>query len=279
MKFSDANIGKLPGAWAASCAEVVDMIDSPGLLQSLTQSLGTLISFDESRTILFSTRNAPSLLFDSHPDLRYREGWENYVKDSYAISPTFRLFQTGRLPGVHRVRDIARLTAGKIDLSHHRVSADASEEAGYLTHGMPAGYEELCVGLELTNRLGGLITLTRRRTPSGYSPKEIELIKSVRPFVSSAFRRHWEKSRTVDKGNDVPSAFAEFRMLSPREFQIAQLLIKGHSSLSISLTLNISVTTVKTHRKNLYAKLGIATQWELFSLYVKRLEALTGQTR
>ncbi|MNP83256.1 Response regulator protein TodT [compost metagenome] len=56
--------------------------------------------------------------------------------------------------------------------------------------------------------------------------------------------------------------------LSPREHQVARMILKGHSSMSISLNLDIALPTVKTHRKNIYAKLGIATQSELMGLFL-----------
>jgi DNA-binding CsgD family transcriptional regulator len=52
---------------------------------------------------------------------------------------------------------------------------------------------------------------------------------------------------------------------------VALLVLQGASGQDIADTLAISVTTVKTHRKNLYAKLGISTQTELFSLALNAL--------
>jgi DNA-binding CsgD family transcriptional regulator len=50
------------------------------------------------------------------------------------------------------------------------------------------------------------------------------------------------------------------------------MILKGHSSESIARNLGISITTVKTHRQNLYARLGLATQQELFSLFIRSLQ-------
>jgi DNA-binding CsgD family transcriptional regulator len=50
------------------------------------------------------------------------------------------------------------------------------------------------------------------------------------------------------------------------------MILKGHSSESIDRNLGISITTVKTHRQNLYARLGLATQQELFSLFIRSLQ-------
>jgi len=56
--------------------------------------------------------------------------------------------------------------------------------------------------------------------------------------------------------------------LSQREREVAHMILQGHSSQSISLNLGISLTTVKTHRRNLYAKLNISTQQELFAAFL-----------
>jgi DNA-binding CsgD family transcriptional regulator len=52
--------------------------------------------------------------------------------------------------------------------------------------------------------------------------------------------------------------------LTKREAEITAFILQGHSSLSISLILNISTETVKVHRKNIYRKLRISSQAELF---------------
>ena len=59
-----------------------------------------------------------------------------------------------------------------------------------------------------------------------------------------------------------------------QEAEVVRLILQGHSSLSISLKLDISMTTVKTHRKNAYAKLNISSQSELLARFLSGL----GQT-
>jgi DNA-binding CsgD family transcriptional regulator len=55
--------------------------------------------------------------------------------------------------------------------------------------------------------------------------------------------------------------------LSPREMQIADLLLLGCGSDAIALRLGISRHTVKDHRKRIFRKLGIGSLAELFALY------------
>jgi DNA-binding CsgD family transcriptional regulator len=99
-------------------------------------------------------------------------------------------------------------------------------------------------------------------------------LSPVIPFLAASVRRYWRHARLMHVSN-APQARADAavpavgrNLLSPRERELAHLLLRGHSTASVGLRLGISTTTVKTHRKNLYSKLGIATQAEFFSLFL-----------
>ena len=59
--------------------------------------------------------------------------------------------------------------------------------------------------------------------------------------------------------------------ISPREKEIVALLVKGCSNQEIGDTLCISLSTVKTHLRNIYSKFGVKSRYELitFSQHVK----------
>ena len=67
--------------------------------------------------------------------------------------------------------------------------------------------------------------------------------------------------------------FARFGedVLTERERQVSQLLLRGHSSKSIARELDIAPGTVMVHKRNLFAKLDISSQYELFSLLIDEL--------
>jgi DNA-binding CsgD family transcriptional regulator len=54
---------------------------------------------------------------------------------------------------------------------------------------------------------------------------------------------------------------------------VAQLMLGGHSSKAIAQRLQISVETVRVHKKHLYSKLGINSQSELFSVFLRASRA------
>jgi DNA-binding NarL/FixJ family response regulator len=55
-------------------------------------------------------------------------------------------------------------------------------------------------------------------------------------------------------------------LLTPREADVLELLRQGRANAEIALALHISIETVRTHRRNIYRKLGVRTRRELAGL-------------
>ena len=54
--------------------------------------------------------------------------------------------------------------------------------------------------------------------------------------------------------------------MTDREIDVTVLLLAGYNSTDIAKILTLSVNTVKTHLKNLYAKMGVHNRRELIGL-------------
>lgn len=59
--------------------------------------------------------------------------------------------------------------------------------------------------------------------------------------------------------------------LSPREFEVIDLILHGHTTDSIAQALHLSRGTIKNYRRRLYAKLDISSERELFLAYIEGL--------
>jgi DNA-binding CsgD family transcriptional regulator len=119
---------------------------------------------------------------------------------------------------------------------------------------------------------------------SRFSARQFRLLECVAPIVVSLAQRHWQdvpemfdletpagelyKERSMIE-NTVSDLFG--RRITPRETQVVAQVLEGHSSDSIAKNLGISVGTVRIHRRNIYAKLQISSQQELFSIFFKRI--------
>jgi len=98
------------------------------------------------------------------------------------------------------------------------------------------------------------------------------------PVVSALARAEWQG---LDRGTgpleDTPAllinaARQQGIALSPRQATVGLMILRGHSTPSIALSLGVSPQTVKVFRKQLYARCGISSQAELFSLMLPLLK-------
>ena len=113
----------------------------------------------------------------------------------------------------------------------------------------------------------------------------VEFMELLESNFCTLFRLHFYMSDhavTPDESDRriihaaVSTILAEFgkNILSERERDVVQLLLKGHSAKSIAKLLNITAGTVSVHRTNIYQKLGVAGQGDLFYKFVASLTNL-----
>ncbi len=109
-----------------------------------------------------------------------------------------------------------------------------------------------------------------------HATNSVENLQKLLPILGSVARRHWislDPNSTQGTGRMaavLKKSFEQFgtSRLSQRESQIAQLVLQGLPTKVISNKLDVSPETVKVHRKNIYQKLEVASQGELFSMYM-----------
>ncbi|MEX3845476.1 response regulator transcription factor [Paraburkholderia sp. BR10882] len=260
-------------------AAVIDSLGDVRSFQATFDAVGRHLSFELVSIMVYRGRGRPVLAYDTFDGTPYHQGLLNYLQFSYVLSPFYQAYLDGISPGVYRMRD---LVPDEYPVSDAFKSVPAAlchaEEVNYLTDGWPAQQEELLLLVGLPDGAMAEVSFLRPQSELGISNQEIEVAADLAPFVSAVVRANWdrlnrERHQMPDAGIDA--AFATFGRdaLSAREAEIVRLILQGHSSVSISLRLNISITTVKSHRKNAYAKLNISTQSELMALFLKSLAA------
>ena len=96
-------------------------------------------------------------------------------------------------------------------------------------------------------------------------------------MMSPAYSKHLFFSEWSDDfyGADMAEAEQKIKQsgmleglgLSPREKEVASLLLQGQSAKEIAVKLEITISTVNFHIKNLYKKLNIGSRSELFARF------------
>lgn len=266
--------------WYREIGAIVDALEDEDIPERLVRALGHLVPFEMAAVFVYRGRSRPLPIFDNFATVDARKGIAAFVENTYVLNPLYQAYQKGLEEGVYRMRDLVPDAFFESEYCKaYRVMPRRGEEIGYLTDNWPQGMQELLLVLALDSNALAEITLSRSRDGPGFDEAEISRLSDVVPLVGALFRRYWavfgaSRSRTPPPDRRVDDAFDDFgkSVLTDREREVTQMILRGHSSESIGFNLGISLGTVKTHRKNVYAKLAISSQSELLSLFLKSLQ-------
>jgi DNA-binding CsgD family transcriptional regulator len=238
-------------------------VGSDGFCDLLHQWLAASCSFDNLAIIAFFQNCGPQVLMTHARDSRVFERIDShYVKGAYLLDPFFGLHQNQAEDGVYRLTDVApdQFQRNEYFKSYY-ANTTLTDEFAFFAGFSPAKSITVCIGRDAT-------------TASRFSAKDHSTAQSLAPVVNALVKAHWAnlapQSQTAPEdivGLLRQRLLAERNLsLSPRQAQVALLILQGHSSISIGLTLGISPQTVKVLRKQLYRKCQISSQGELYHL-------------
>ena len=257
--------------WHQEIGKVVQALQTPDYPHCLVDALGELVKFDFSVMFAYRGDDRPIDLFDNFGAKRREVFVTLYQEGPYLLDPFFRATRDRTPSGLYRLRDLApdRFYQSEYFRSYY-IKTGLSEEIGFF--------------VTLPDGVCAVISLMRLSNRSVFSEKEMTRLRTVEPFVRSTVEFHWKDlgrrfADTVpNPEHEILERYIDYTfrnfgrsLLSPREREVVGLVLRGHSSDSISKVLGISPGTVKVHRKNIYAKLGIISQSELFSIFLNAL--------
>lgn len=257
MQLSDEQLTQL--------GDVVAAIGQPAFPERLAQFLRGIAPY--SYTVIFGYHGAaaPVDLFDDFPEGKRRVFVGDYQEGPYLLDPFYLAATRPVAAGIYRMKDLApdRFYQGEYFRSYY-VRTGLAEEIGYFT----------AIGG------GAMVVLSLMRADRPFLPREMRLLAALCPIVQAAVRQHWPNLEgRLDTASHPPGeapspgiarAFADFGagLLTARERQIVEHTLKGHSAEAVGRLLGISPGTVRIHRRNIYQKLRINSQGELFSLFI-----------
>lgn len=260
--------------WIALLSECIDSIGAETLTSNLVKALKSITSFDYLVTFAYHENELPICLHHTFSPDRRVVFVDDYLKGPYLLDPFFKACGRKVDTGLYRLGDIAP----------DRFYQSEYYRSYYVQTGLT---EEICYIVYLPRGIAVAISLMRSSDSSRFSAREFRLLASVAPIINSLAQRHWqdaynlfdaESSELQTGGNrtiiesTVSALFSP--LITPRETQVVAQVLEGHSSESIATSLGISVGTVRIHRRNVYAKLDISSQQELFSIFFKTIKTV-----
>lgn len=234
--------------------------DFPG---SLNAWLSRSFEIDNTTMLAYFQTRRPEVLFTQarHPEIHDRLE-SDYIAGAYLLDP-FHELHVSRVPeGLYRLRDFApdHFHRNEYHASYYRRTTLVDEFA-FVAYPADGVSVHVCLG---------------RDASSGqmFSARDMAAAQRLSSIACGLIKKQWADLTSIgDYDDDELVTRLRDRLagrhgisLSQRQSEVALLILRGHSSVSIGWRLGISPQTVKVFRKQLYRKCSISSQAELFSL-------------
>jgi len=258
-------------AWVTLLSICIDSIGTEKFPEAMINALRTFANIDYSVAFAYYQSERPLCLSHTFSPKKASTYVDDYQKGPYLLDPFFKACSRHIETGLYRIRNIAP----------DRFYQSEYYRSYYNQTGLS---DEICYAFYLDKGVAIVISLMRSGKSSRFSAREFRLLNQVVPVIVSMAQRHWhnvpdrfnidtENGGQSDEYSLIESTVSTMfaKRLTPRETQVVAQVLEGHSSDSIAKDLGISVGTVRIHRRNIYAKLQISSQQELFSIFFKQI--------
>jgi len=264
--------GLSSSSFQGSVPALIGALGRPDFHERLDAALREPVPFNLSCVFAYSSQERPRLVHDGLNDVAPARVMTDYLNGGYLLDCVYTACKRGLSGGLYRLHDIApdAFFEGPYFNSpeiHPCISLESGALAEEIVFIVPDGG-----GQSLA------YSLLRSNGCDPFSAREFSILGDVAPTVGALLARHG--AEPMEPRGDSSSAptgpgptfesFARDR-LSHRERAVVRLVLEGHSTPSIALTLGIAEGTVKNHRKNIHARLGISSQAELFALFLRHV--------
>jgi DNA-binding CsgD family transcriptional regulator len=207
---------------------------------------------------------------DAPPTVAYfvgtREPGAHYQDGPYLLDPFYAHFLNGGSDGCYRLSDLAP--------DGFRSSEYFSTYYGGLNIG-----DELGMLVTMDPQSCAHVSLVRRPGAARFTTRDCKWLDAGGPLTPEVMRRINATLAPPTRHQSVvheslQRAYQNFgtSVLTEREHEVTQLLLRGNSAKSIARSLLIATETARNHLKRIYSKLGVASQAELFALFFRALE-------
>ena len=254
--------------WHHELSNVIAEIGKPKFEMALVTALHQVIGFDYSVMWAYHANKKPIDLFNTFDAEKKEVLIIQYLEGPYLLDPFYRACQREIEPGLYRISDLSPVQIGHSEyFKTYYKNANLTDEA--------------CFILYPCQNISVVVSLMRGNSSSAFSVSDTRVMNNIEPVVQQLGKQHWHhigeqftgaKESNLEQG-DIDRVFDTFLQdtLPPREREVVSFVLKGFSSVAIASELGLAVATIKTYRRNIYAKLRISSQSELFSLFLSAI--------
>jgi len=256
--------------WNKDLSRAIAALGTEEFFPTLIAAIAGQVAVDYPQVWLYHKDLPPRVLYHEIPGHAVAAQIDQYLDGPYREDP---FYQTSMNQPRSKIYRLDRVTMGKLkDSSYYR---DYYGDTGTV--------DEIVYLSKL--QAGNVINLSIMRLPEHgpFSDAEYESLYLLAEPVSEIIRRHsdhqeFAATNLIQPGIDhqIDLAFRTFgaSMLSPREKDVLELMLRGYGTDISAERLDIAIETVRRHRKSIYRKLDVSSQTDLFSLFLNAMSCL-----
>lgn len=264
---------------AKNVAAAIAAVGTEQLGQSICSLLRDHVLFDMSCAYLFRFNQNAVLLHDGYNGLVAPKTLDAYTRGGYLLDPFYVACMNHHPAGLWRMSDLA---PDSFFSSGFAISQDVHPCVSS-THG--THIEEIGYIVPLQEQTAIVFSLMKADNRGCFAAAEIQRLNDLLPIISSTLELHWRtclsdrNAPPTSQENMLEDAFVDILQgqLTDAQRYIAKLILLGHSNASISRVLGISEGTVKVHKHNIYQRLQISSNSDLFRLFINHISQSAGQ--
>ncbi|MEO0438016.1 MAG: helix-turn-helix transcriptional regulator [Pseudomonadota bacterium] len=261
---------KVLSEWNRSLASVIAAIGTDDFFPRLIAAVQERVRIAYPQVWLYHRELPPRVLYHEIPPEAVKAQVDSYLDGPYQEDP---FYQTSVNRPRNRIYRLSRVTSGRLEQSDY-----------YRDYYSDTGTVDEAIFLSQLKG-GNVINLSMMRLPKQgqFSDDEYQMLYSLADPIAELFRAHSEYEGFAVKNliqpginHQIDLAFRTFgaSLLSPREKDVLELMLRGYGTDTSASRLSIARETVRRHRKSIYRKLDVNSQTDLFSLFINSMSCL-----
>lgn len=246
----------------AAVAAAIAGVGSDSHVDRLIDVIAALVSHDRVTVVRYSATDRPEFVsYRNYSDAMVAKYLETY----YVYDPFYAHWRRSQKPGVMALKG----TSAGPYIAEFLGESVISDELGVLLDDGPGW----CLGIFLDRSAGRFSSAEVQRLKACF-----QIFAALHALDTLSRKPGFKRTHQPVRPGAEPAGPRHFALppdlwgvLSARERDIVHLMLTGHPTASIARKLKIAAGTVKNHRRNIYEKLDITTERELFLQYIDRM--------
>ncbi|WP_235898676.1 helix-turn-helix transcriptional regulator [Parahaliea maris] len=261
--------------WYESLGRVVSS-QGAEKVEALFDAISVLLTADEVMLFYFKPDLGPDIIVHRTDNAKRTRQIHDYKRGFYLTDPFYLALERTEQSGVMSLGELVEddsFEKSEFYRYHYRATELVDEVCYCMSHGS-----------------GGhlLLSFARSHHVGRYSSEDIVAARLIVPLVVAVLTA--SADYLVDPASISPATTDEINfhrnlkrarsnfgrsVLTDREYEVVQLLLRGYPIDVISERLEMAKGTTAVHRRNIYRKLDISCQAELFTLFIDVIEEVS----